>query len=292
MASDKLKVIATKYGVAEDQISAILSALSIKTENPNEVQLKGFERVCELIKGGTPLEKAAQTVADDAKAKTTVKDNSGPVQNMAVIECEAQLKEIAARYSMSDRIPEIITALKLKPESITTEQFEQVRVVCEQVQQGMDLQMVAQGLLDKAKPVPPRPYPGLIQDAVAPAELNGQPSEAATLAGAIAPTNNGSMPGLLAQITPVVNQEQRANIDQVVDVLAPHATPNIVEIAAQEAARQCEGIEAYTRHSLANKIVSSPKMNVDPNAAVVRFHEIIAENKAKRNRSQQKDSDS
>jgi hypothetical protein len=72
MANDELKAIATKYEVAVDQISAILSALSIKTENPNEVQLKGFERVCELMKGGTPLEKAAQVVADDAKAKTTV----------------------------------------------------------------------------------------------------------------------------------------------------------------------------------------------------------------------------
>lgn len=64
---------------------------------------------------------------------------------------EAQLKEIADRHSMSDRISEITSALKLKPETITDEQFEQFRVVCEQVQQGMDLQMVANAQLDKGK---------------------------------------------------------------------------------------------------------------------------------------------
>jgi hypothetical protein len=73
---------------------------------------------------------------------------------------EAQLKEIAARYSMSDRTPEITSALKLKLESMTAEQFEQFRVVCEQVQQGMDLGIVAQGVLNKAKAQPSVPVDG------------------------------------------------------------------------------------------------------------------------------------
>jgi hypothetical protein len=75
------------------------------------------------------------------------------------IQNEAQLKEIAARYSMSDRIPELTSALKLKPESMTAEQFEQFRVVCEQVQQGMDLGIVAQGVLNKTKAKPSIPGP-------------------------------------------------------------------------------------------------------------------------------------
>jgi hypothetical protein len=214
MANDKLKAIATKHGVAEDQISAILSALSIKTENPNEVQLKGFERVCELMKGGTPLEKAAQTVADEAKAKATPKDSSGTAPSIAVVECEAQLKEIALRYSLSDRIPEIMTALRLKPESITTEQFEQVRVVCEQVRQGMDLQMVAQAQLDgakaaKAKPTMPKFAP--------------QPEPA----GAIAPTKDRPMPGL------VVHDE--SDIDEFVSELGIREQVEL--IATDEAKR-------------------------------------------------------
>ncbi len=196
---------------------------------------------------------------------------------------EAQLQEIAVRHAIAhDRIPEILAAMKLKPETLTDEQLTLFQSVCQQLYAGMDFEMAVQSV------APPKQTRGKKAAAQALPEfaLQSEPG------GVIAPTNNGSMPGLLAQVTPVVNQEQRANIDQVVDVLAPHATPNIVEIAAQEAARQCEGIEAYTRHSLAAKIVSSPKMNVDPNAAVVRFHEIIAENKAKRHRPQQKDSDS
>jgi hypothetical protein len=88
---------------------------------------------------------------------------------------EAQLNEIALRHSMSDRIPEIITALKLKTENISTEQFEQFKKACEQLQQGMELPIVAQGLLDKAKPVPPRPFPGSAQEAVA--KTNGKPKD-------------------------------------------------------------------------------------------------------------------
>ncbi|NJM77729.1 MAG: hypothetical protein HC852_20540 [Acaryochloridaceae cyanobacterium RU_4_10] len=192
---------------------------------------------------------------------------------------ENQLEEIAFRHAIAhDRMAEILTAMKLKPETLTDEQLTLFDTVCQQLHAGMDFDMAVQSV------APPKQTKGKKASAQALPEFAPQ-SESGS---AIALTNNGSMPGLLAQITPVVNQEQRANIDQVVDVLAPHATPNIVEIAAQEAARQCEGIEAYTRHSLANKIVSSPKMNVDPNEAVVRFHEIIAENEAKRRRPQQK----
>ena len=167
MANDRLKVIATKYEVAEDQISAILNALSIKTENPSEIQLKGFERVCELMKGGTPLEKAAQTVADEAKTKTTAKDNPDADQKAAVIEREAQLNEIASRYSMGDRVQEFMKALAFKSDSLTVEQFEQFRQVCEQVHKGMELTMVAQGVLNKpnSKPVVAKSFPPTVQNA-------------------------------------------------------------------------------------------------------------------------------
>lgn len=64
---------------------------------------------------------------------------------------EHQLQEIALRYCQTERIPEITAALKLKLGSVSEEQFAAFQSVCEQVQQGMDLGMVAQAALDKAK---------------------------------------------------------------------------------------------------------------------------------------------
>jgi hypothetical protein len=151
MTTEALKIIAAKHKVAEDRIPAILNALIIKTDKPSEAQLRGVERVCELMKGGAQLEAAAETVANEAKAKTTAKDNPESAQNVTVTEREQQLKDIALRYSMGDRIPEVVVALKLKPEIMTPEQFEQFRDVCDQVQQGLELPMVAQGVLNKAK---------------------------------------------------------------------------------------------------------------------------------------------
>lgn len=64
---------------------------------------------------------------------------------------EHQLQEIALRYCQTERIPEITAALKLKLGNMSEEQFAAFQSVCEQVQQGMDLGMVAQAALDQAK---------------------------------------------------------------------------------------------------------------------------------------------
>ena len=99
---------------------------------------------------------------------------------------EAHLNEIAARYSIVDRIPEITSALKLKTENITDEQFEQFRVVCEQVQKGMDLGMVANAQLEKGKAAKVKP---------ALPEFASQQEPGS----AIAPTKDKPMPGLVVQ---------------------------------------------------------------------------------------------
>jgi hypothetical protein len=64
---------------------------------------------------------------------------------------EHQLQEIALRYSQTERISEITAALKLKLGSISEDQFAAFQSVCAQVQQGMDLSIVAQAALDQAK---------------------------------------------------------------------------------------------------------------------------------------------
>jgi hypothetical protein len=88
---------------------------------------------------------------------------------------EAQLNEIAARYSMGDRVQEFMKALAFKSDSLTTEQFEQFRQVCEQVQKGMALAMVAQGILNKAnaKPAATKPFPESVQNAATKAKGQG-----------------------------------------------------------------------------------------------------------------------
>jgi hypothetical protein len=106
------------------------------------------------------------------------------------IQNEAQLKEIAARYSMSDRIPELMSALKLKPESITAEQFEQFREVCEQVQQSMDLGMVANAQLEKGKAAKAQSAPASGNQAVGTALASRKDS---------APTTNRPFPATVGQ---------------------------------------------------------------------------------------------
>jgi hypothetical protein len=145
MKNEVLKKIAASYNVAEDQIPAILNALSIKTEDPNEIQLKGFGQVCQLMKEGTSLERAAQAVTAEAKAKATAKDNPEPSQKLSVTEREKQLREIGLRHRISDeRIPEILAAMKLKLEVLTDEQVERFRDVCKLLESGVALNMACQ----------------------------------------------------------------------------------------------------------------------------------------------------
>jgi hypothetical protein len=277
MANDTLKAIAKKHEVAEDQISAILSALNIKTEKPSEIQIIGFEKVCKLMKGGTPLEKAAQAVADEAKFKATAKDNSVHAPKMTVAEREAQLKEVAVRCAIPDeRIPEILAEMKLKLETLSDPQIDLFGKVCAMVQTGMDLTLAAQAVLDEAK---------------AKATAKDNPEAAQAVAGgdmlpskstAITPTSKRSMPGLVVQSTPM-NEEQRKGIDAMVSGLAPHAVPNLIEVAAQEAIAINSYAEDYTRAALVDAVVNSPKMNTSAEDAIKRFNELKAERAAKRN---------
>jgi uncharacterized protein YoaH (UPF0181 family) len=152
MTNEALKEIVVKYDIAEDRISAILTALSIKTEKPNDTQLKGFERVCQLMKEGTSLEEAAQIVTAEAKSKATAKDTRQPSQTLTVAESERQLKEIAVRHAIPDeRIPEILAAMKLKLERLTDPQIELFRDVCQMLNSGMSLDIASQSVATKAK---------------------------------------------------------------------------------------------------------------------------------------------
>jgi hypothetical protein len=118
-----------------DSIDKILEAaqLPLDLQEYSPEQIKVTEEITQLVSS-----KQAKTYKDAGVLYRKPLD-------------EAQLQEIAARHSQTDRIPEIVTSLKLKPGNITNEQLEQFREVCEQVQQGIELPIVAQGVLNKAK---------------------------------------------------------------------------------------------------------------------------------------------
>jgi hypothetical protein len=130
--------IANRINPPTEKIDAILKDAGLPTdvEQYSPEQAETLEAIAKMV---------------ETKQAKNFKDAGGLYRK---IQNEAQLKEIAARYSMGDRIPELISALKLKPESIAVEQFEQFRMVCEQVQHGMALPMVAQGVLNQAKAKP------------------------------------------------------------------------------------------------------------------------------------------
>jgi hypothetical protein len=115
---------------------------------------------------------ALQEIRKDSKVKSwteAVVIYRKPIQ-------QAQLKEITLRHAIGDeRIPEILTLLKLKLGTLTDEHFGQFLEVCQQLQQNMDLPIVAQGVLNKAKAAKAKPMPELVQ----PPESDKKPSESA-----------------------------------------------------------------------------------------------------------------
>jgi hypothetical protein len=172
--------IASRINQPTEKIDAILKDAGLPTdvEQYSPEQAESLEAIAKMV---------------ETKQAKNFKDAGGLYRK---IQNEAQLKEIAARYSMGDRISEISSALKLKPESITTEQFEQFRMVCEQVQQGMELPMVAQGVLNKAQAKP----------AVSGGKAQSGPESANQAVGTAlaqrkdsAPTTNRTKPGLVEQ---------------------------------------------------------------------------------------------
>jgi hypothetical protein len=183
----------------------ILERLSVQKDSlPNASQKEALLFCCKLLDSAVAIDEAIVQTLENAKEKPDAEYvPTSAIQQKPIN--EAQLKEIAARYSMGDRISEINSALKLKPEGITTEQFEQFREVCEQVQQGMALPMVAQGVLNKAKATPSasgggtalaprkdstlttdRPFPAIVEQGAVKIEHAPLDGEAAALWGKVA----------------------------------------------------------------------------------------------------------
>jgi hypothetical protein len=163
----ELAKILSKDKNLRPEAEQILERLSImKDTAPTSAQKESLQLCCKLLDSAVAFDEAIKQTLEKAKEKPDAEYVPSAITQQKTTN-EAQLKEIAARYSMGDRIQEFMTALQFKPESLTTEQFEQFRVVCEQVKQGMELSMVAQGVLNQAKAQPGKAQPEAVGTALA-----------------------------------------------------------------------------------------------------------------------------
>lgn len=77
-ANNSFKEIAKRYSIGEDQISEILESIKIKSSaKPSDEQLKGFEKVCQMIQSGMELDVAVQSIHEEAKNNNKTQQENG-----------------------------------------------------------------------------------------------------------------------------------------------------------------------------------------------------------------------
>jgi hypothetical protein len=131
---------------------------------------------------------------------------------------EGQLTEAAARHQIApERIPEILSALKLKPETLTDAQLEQFAEVCAKLQTGVEL----------AAAVPAKATRG--KKAAAVPEFVPQSADEDAGGGAIAIATPTSITAL------EVSEADQATLRDMAEALAPEAVPNLAKEMVQAA---------------------------------------------------------
>jgi hypothetical protein len=169
----------------------ILEQLSVpKDASPTSEQKESLQFCCKLLDSAVGLDDAIQQTLEKVKEKPDAEYAPSAINQESIN--RAQLQKIAERYSMGDRVQEFMMALQFNLESLTTEQFEMFRTACAQVQQGIELPIVAQGVLNKTKSESSsEKSPQFIQAATA--------KHLPTQSTAIAPKTDRSKSGLITQ---------------------------------------------------------------------------------------------
>jgi hypothetical protein len=169
----------------------ILERLSVpKDAPPASGQKESLQLCCKLLDSAVSLDDAIKQVLEKVKEKPDAEYVPSAINQENIN--KAQLQEIAERYSMGDRVQEFMMALQFNVESLTTEQFEMFRTACEQVRQGIELPIVAQGVLNMTKTESSsKKSPQSIQDAAA--------KHPPTQSTAIAPKTDRPKSGLITQ---------------------------------------------------------------------------------------------
>ena len=174
---------------------------------------------------------------------------------------EGQLTEAAARHQIApERIPEILAALKLKPETLTDAQLEQFAEVCAKLQTGVDL----------AAAVPAKATRGKKTAAVP--EFVSQTADEDAGGGAIAIASSNALLSL------DVSEEDQATLRDVAGVLGQNAVGDISEKMAEIAHSVSIDIDSVARQMIIEAIFGQDSpIKPDPERALARLRELQAE---------------
>ncbi len=171
---------------------------------------------------------------------------------------EGQLTEAAARHQIApERIPEILSALKLKPETLTDAQLGQFTEVCVKLQSGVDL----------AAAVPAKATRG--KKAAAVPEFVPQSTDEEAEGG----TLTRATPTSLATLE--VSEADQATLRDMAEALAPEAVPDLAKemvVAADEVSGDLKQVAKQIFLEAALKQLRT--QNNDPQRAVEMFRKL------------------
>jgi hypothetical protein len=171
---------------------------------------------------------------------------------------EGQLNEAAARHQMApERIEEILSALKLKPETLTDAQLEQFSEVCAKLQTGVEL----------AAAVPVKATRG--KKAVAMPELVSQSANEDIEVGAIAIATPTSITAL------EVSEADQATLRDMAEALAPEAVPDLAKEMVMAAGEVSGDLKQVAKQIFMDAALKQLKtQNNDPQRAVEMFRKL------------------
>ena len=196
---------------------------------------------------------------------------------------EAKLNEIALRYLMVERIPEILLALKFKTETLGEGHFAVFLDVCQQLQQGLDLAMVAPAALSKAKeskaqksaatPAAKSGQTPATAPAVTAAQVNGKASAQTNGQGTTTPVANsaislhqdnglnGSQSGGNEVVTQFHQQHASGFVEIVDEVIAPEPVARFNEAAVDSILAEGEDFDPQRAGTAFGRAVFLQRVN-------------------------------
>ena len=239
--------------IPSNDVDIILSELGISTDLPDygDEQLKLIQSIKDIHKN----EKAKSWPEAIAIYRKPLR--------------EAQLNEVAARHQIApERIPEILKAMRLKPETLTDAQLAQFIDVCQKVQSGVELADAV-----------PKPNGGRTKKASAPEGTPESGSESESQA------DNGATPDSAMALTSVntlinldVSEEDQATLRDVAEALGNDAVGDISEKMADIAHSVAVDIEVVARQLIMEAIFGKKSaIKPDPERALARLRQLKAQ---------------
>jgi hypothetical protein len=166
---------------------------------------------------------------------------------------EAQLQEIALRRAIAhERIPEILAAMKLKPETLTDKQIEVFGEVCQMLQSGMALEIASQAATNNAK------AQATAKATPEPAQASAEAKQTPNQSTAIAPAKGKPMPGLAVQAIPNGHDE---TLQSVVDVAIDTAGFDVNGRIADKALDASEALDGAIDNAIWRSLMDPSRAN-------------------------------